>query len=459
MPRLSCLLTTALLSAATLHSTNVAALADGYYDLSWLGGGRTTFPGNPANPSGVSELDQMVVKPDGELLLFGTVDSQTWLAGMHADGTWDTNFAYANNATGRTLCTDADGCGEFVSAAIAPNGTYVVNAYYNVVRFSPLATSIIASADTQVSPVNNASGVASGTRAMAVQSDGKVLLAGSGVVHDTDMRTGFSVFRLNADLTLDTTFANTTVDGVTFQGGIVVYVSANDTAEHVSDIFVQSDGRIVLVGKGVDSTTGHLEAVRLNADGTIDTTYADQGKAVFSLPSGTIYDVLNGILDRAGRVVVALDVSIHELVVARIKADGNLDAGFGQQAGFALFSESAVCDSVDANAVAIDSAGRIVVAGDCYNASTASYFIVVRLRGDYGSLDGSFGISGYGLGAFVAGDLFSSGKAVRFDAGGHLLVGGQAQQSLSGISRLTYDLIYTNNFESVPRGCLPPDCN
>ena len=53
--------------------------------------------------------------------------------------------------------------------------------------------------------------------------------------------------------------------------------------------------------------------------------------------------------------------------------------------------------------------------------------------------------------------------AVTFDAGGHLLVGGTSKAPgtayKAGVARLTYDLIRTDNFESTPRGCLPPDCN
>jgi hypothetical protein len=47
---------------------------------------------------------------------------------------------------------------------------------------------------------------------------------------------------------------------------------------------------------------------------------------------------------------------------------------------------------------------------------------------------------------------------VAFDSSGRPLVGGYSG-SLSGISRLSYDLIYTNNFEPAPRGCLPPNCD
>jgi hypothetical protein len=51
---------------------------------------------------------------------------------------------------------------------------------------------------------------------------------------------------------------------------------------------------------------------------------------------------------------------------------------------------------------------------------------------------------------------------VTFDAGGHPIIGGVSTVSahqVAAIGRLTYDLIYTNDFETAPRGCLPPACN
>jgi hypothetical protein len=44
------------------------------------------------------------------------------------------------------------------------------------------------------------------------------------------------------------------------------------------------------------------------------------------------------------------------------------------------------------------------------------------------------------------------------DASGRPVVGGAASNDC-GISRLTFDLIRTNDFETIARGCLSPNCN
>jgi len=105
--------------------------------------------------------------------------------------------------------------------------------------------------------------------------------------------------------------------------------------------------------------------------------------------------------------------------------------------------------------VAIDSAGRILAGGSC-----DSTFLVERIRGDKGILDTSFGVGGYSQGIYASGATSNNVTAIGFDPGGRLLVTGTCGSGIpqAGAARLTYDLIAAGNFEVVPRGCLPPDC-
>jgi hypothetical protein len=51
---------------------------------------------------------------------------------------------------------------------------------------------------------------------------------------------------------------------------------------------------------------------------------------------------------------------------------------------------------------------------------------------------------------------------VAFTPNGRLIVAGSSTISnvaQAGVAQLTYDLVYTDDFEATPRGCLPPDCN
>jgi hypothetical protein len=106
-----------------------------------------------------------------------------------------------------------------------------------------------------------------------------------------------------------------------------------------------------------------------------------------------------------------------------------------------------------------------MIGGACQEPSSDTPFFVARLRGDTGLIDSSFGVNGFGLGHFLSGNMNDSAYSIAFDQGGRPLVAGStspsstdAQTSLAGVARLTYDLIFANNFDENPRGCLPPDC-
>jgi len=462
---------TALIFAGLVDCEQVHALADGYYDGTWNNGpinGRIVFQGDEIGddpnfpPSSFSEVNRIFVGPGGDLILFGATSSDTWIGGLHADGSWILTFGHSNGY-GRTTTCSIGACNRFGSAAVQADGRYLVLGSSFIERTAPLATSLYNINTASFAVSNIVGGRVDAYGAVAVQADGNVLVGGSGFVSAADGFSKFGVARLaSSTFALDSTFNDTTVGEVVYSGGAVSAISGAG-GEAVSDILVQPDGRIVLVGSGVITEQSlTLELARLNANGTLDPTFGSGGVASFTWPSGTIGAVMRARLDRAGRIVVALQGAIAPLgeqimVVARVTADGHLDGSFGADLGFARFSISGACAAIYANAVDIDSAGRILVAGTCSVSPGVNYFVVLRLRGD-GYIDGSFGINGYGLGAFAAGQTNESAVAVAFDASGHPVVGGKSQGILAGISRLTYDLVYTNNFELVPRGCLPPDC-
>lgn len=450
-----------------LRSETIPALADGYYDATWIGNGRITFQGDEIGfdqvypPGANSAVSQIHVGANGDLVLFGFASSDTWIGGLHADGNWVLTFGPSNGFGRTTLCYLAI-CDAFRSAAVQPDGRYIILGQSEFVRTSTLANTYTDLLSSTSVVINNVAGHVDAT-AVAVQSDGKVLVGGMGYASQADTVVKFGVARfVAAGFTIDPTFNSTTVGDATYAGGTVVPSILG--YDEITEVLVQADGRIVLVGFGAVAYLSYgLEVARLNADGTLDATFGNSGTASFTWPSGVIKGIGRPKMDRAGRILVPLlgDTTAFGnriMVLARVTAAGALDGSFGQDAGFARFSISGDCTSINANAVDVDSAGRILVAGDCYTPTGADYFIVIRLRGDTGYLDASFGINGYGLGAFGDGHTFEFGKSVAFDSSGRPIVGGESEQH-AGVARLTYDLIRANDFELAARGCLPPDCN
>ena len=87
----------------------------------------------------------------------------------------------------------------------------------------------------------------------AIQSDGKILIAGS------DPAFKVKVVRLNINGSLDTTFKS---------------ISATDVGSTVTTIFIQKDQKVILGGRFVyEGKKKYNNIVRLNSDGTIDTTF------------------------------------------------------------------------------------------------------------------------------------------------------------------------------------------
>lgn len=214
---------------------------------------------------------------------------------------------------------------------------------------------------TVVTPVGSGGDNA---RAVALQADGKILVAGSA---DSD----FALVRYNADGSLDTTFNGT---------GIVTtdFSSFSDSAVGV---VVQSDGKIVLAGTAYNGSDNDFALARYNADGSLDTGFGTDGKIMtdFGLTSDHAGDLA---LQPDGKLVVSgyRDVGggEFEYALARYDTDGSLDVGFG--------TEGKVSTALGTNNdwtvyLTIQPDGKIVAAGLNYTGATSD-FVLIRFDPD-----------------------------------------------------------------------------
>jgi uncharacterized delta-60 repeat protein len=189
--------------------------------------------------------------------------------------------------------------------------------------------------------------------AMARQADGRILVAGR------SSAAGAVVARLRATGTLDPDFDG---DGrVTLPGG-----------GSASAVLVQPDRNIVVAGNAMGS--GVMTVTRLTPTGALDPTFGAGGTA--SIDFGSLADLAAGAaLQPNGKIVVAgYTQASEDVAVARLNANGSPDATFGVagkatvEFGVATFG----------NAVALQSNGRIVVAGQ---KTGNNDFAVARLVG------------------------------------------------------------------------------
>jgi uncharacterized delta-60 repeat protein len=233
-----------------------------------------------------------------------------------------------------------------------------------------------------------------GGNAGALQSDGKILLAsgsGSG---------GFGLERLNSDGSLDTSFGN--------QGVVTTSFLASTAA---TQIVVQSDGKIVLAGGGgvkSGNLYGAFELARYNANGSLDTSFGQQGKVTTYF--GRLQVSADALLLQAnGELIVAGDTDIsapQEWLMARYNTNGKLDTTFGNKgivitpSGSGGILSAAVADAVLYPNVGTPDDGKIAIVGN--NASLLPGSILARFNTN-GSLDTTFGSQGavaLGIGAW-----------------------------------------------------------
>lgn len=104
---------------------------------------------------------------------------------------------------------------------------------------------------------------------VALQADGKIVLAGTG-----PDRAG-TVLRLNTDGSFDTTFGDGGITAFNPIGDDTGYAHSNSARS----VTVQPDGKIVVAGTSSLNVNAGFGVVRLNADGSLDSTFGSQGSA------------------------------------------------------------------------------------------------------------------------------------------------------------------------------------
>ncbi|MBY0370629.1 hypothetical protein K2X33_08085 [bacterium] len=162
------------------------------------------------------------------------------------------------------------------------------------------------------------SGLSDTAHAVAVNSSGEVYVVGRAGNATED----FGIAKLTSAGVLDTTFS---ADGKDTQdiGG-----STDDEAYAVT---LQTDGKILAVGKGGSDSSAGLALVRWNTDGTLDTSFGTNGIFYNVLVSG--YNEFRSIaLDTLGRIYVAGNVTSggkSRFALVRLTALGALDTTFG----------------------------------------------------------------------------------------------------------------------------------
>jgi uncharacterized delta-60 repeat protein len=220
-------------------------------------------------------------------------------------------------------------------------------------------------------------GLIGGAVAMALQSDGKIVLLGE--------RT---LARYDGEGRLDMSFGDSGQVNVVFSGGV---------QDEAQDLAIQADGMIVVAGFTRVGSSDDFGVVRYDADGSLDEGFGTGGKVSVDFSAGV--DRATAVLVQPdGSIVVAGHASIssplgndNDFAVARFTSDGALDTSFG--AGGKVTTNVAGRTDL-AYAAALQADGKIVLAGRVADDGGDPPDLGLVRYNDDGSLDTDFGESG-----------------------------------------------------------------
>jgi uncharacterized delta-60 repeat protein len=250
-------------------------------------------------------------------------------------------------------------------------------------------------------------------QAIVRQSDGKVVVAGSVVTGGVGHALLARYTRTGA---LDTTFSG---DGIATPA-----IGATGDSAYFRDVVLQPDGKIVGFGTAISSTAQKYLIVRLNPNGSFDTSFNGTGWRATSLGSGGNTDTGWGVVIQPDGKIVGTGQSrsigsADYVGTVRYLPNGKLDTTFSGD-GVATVANG---DDAWGNKVALQPDGRIVIAGGTYPVSASSdQMLVVRLNAN-GSTDATFNGTGRWVSTYGAGERDPYDLVVQPD--GRIVIGGQ----------------------------------
>lgn len=324
-------------------------------------------------------VQSICAQSDGKILMGGNFISYddtlvNYLTRANADGSVDPTFSrtgdFGLNSVINAIGVQSDG-------KIIAAGTFV--AFNNISKNRIIRFLAGGSVDPAFTIGTGANG---DINAIAIQPDGKIIIAGSFSTYNGTARS--CIARLNTDGTLD--------------AGFVVGTGANNVIKRLA---LQGDGKIIIVGQftAYNGTTMYRIA-RLNVDGSLDATFI-----IGTGADSYVYAV--AIQPGDGKVIIGGYFGTYNgfasSKLARINADGSYDPTFTVGTGFT---------GISIDAIALQSDGKIIFGGNFtkYKGVTIGSNLV-RID-SVGSIDASFNV-GVGVnGPIKTSTLQSDGKLI-----------------------------------------------
>ncbi|MBL9133011.1 MAG: hypothetical protein JNG86_17510, partial [Verrucomicrobiaceae bacterium] len=466
---------------------------DGSLDVTFNATGKVTT----AISTGDDFVRSLALQPDGKIVAAGysvaagtgTSENVT-MARYLPDGALDSSFGVAGKVIislstdadfGRSVAVLADG-NILVAGEMRPSGGGSTNFF--VARLTP-GGALDSSFGSGGAVTTDVAGANDTVLTMKLQADGKMVVAGFA---STAGNNNFALVRYNPNGTLDTSFNGTGIVSTDINGGgddqafglmiqgdgklvaaghansnmvcVVRYTTGGvlDTTFSIDGkhafqtgtfsrghaVAQQADGAVVVVGTSQNGGPGDFLVARLQANGTPDPVFGGAGKVTTAVNSGgeVIYDLA---LAADGKIVAVghgQNGATRDFTVARYLQNGVLDVTFG---GNGKVQTPIGSGDDDAEAVAIQSDGKIVVAGHTITAARGWDIAVARYNTN-GSLDTTFGSGGKMTPSSLGSDARDEyARRVVIDSTGRIFVLYEGIPHLGGTTHFKMQLLCLTN--------------
>jgi len=307
----------------------------------------------------------VAIDSDGKIVVVGSMGANSVLR-MLPDGTLDPDFGVDGIAQ--------SGIGDAGAVAIQTDGRIVVGGSGYVARYL---------SDGSLDATFGTAGLAADppmdtdweVHDLAIQPDGKILAAAGSI-------SVFTVGRLNTDGTFDTSF-----DG----DGIATIAPIASDRSHATGVAVQTDGKILVSGATrLYPYPYQAMLARFETDGSPDAAFGTNGNVQVTLGSSSdwVPRLFTMALQSDGKAVV-IGTCVYDFGLVRFTTAGALDTTFGTAGtawpdlgGQVWYSQNGGCD------VAVQPDGGIIAAGFADHGANQSTALV-RFTSD-GELDSTF---------------------------------------------------------------------
>lgn len=366
-----------------------------------------------------------VLQPDGKIVLAGQAESSNssyfGLVRYNTNGSLDLSFGSGGKQTSQLSALD-------YAAALArqSDGKIVVTGPTAGTGISDFRLARFNSNGTLDNTFGNQGSIAADfgnsydtAQAVAVQSDGKIVVAGKTSAGGNNI----AMIRCNTNGSLDSSFGTS---------GKVVTALGN--VDVVSSIVIQSDGKLLVAGSLTVNSHDDFLVARFNTNGSLDNSFGSGGIATLDFFGNT--DIVNSIkIQPDGKIVAAglarnANATTQYFAVARFNSNGSIDSTFASGTGKAtVLVGNGLEDS--AKSVALTATGQIILAGLSFEPGpNAEDFSIARYNQD-GSIDSTFGTNGTLRIDFCQNE--DNANSVLIQPDGKLLFSGSAQSLLTGV--------------------------